>query len=450
MIKKAVRKLTAFFYSSNVTDRLILQPFMNPKTQSQFQNLGKSATLAINEHSAALDRDGKDIIRFGFGQSPFPVPEVVVNTLKNFAYRKEYISVEGLPELRAAVANYYTDTLVTDCDASQVFIGPGSKELMFLLQMILDGETIIPTPSWVSYPPQAAMLKRNVIYIQTSADSNWLLSADQLDAKLNHSSSATKLLILNYPGNPSGTTYQKSDLIALAEIARKHEVLILSDEIYGRLNHDGSHQSIAKFYPEGTIISSSLSKWCGAGGWRLGHFLFPKEMTQLMQSMAAAASETFSCVSAPVQYAAVRAYQTDEPINDYLFHVRSVLETVGNYCAKKLNDSGIITMRPEGGFYLFPDFSEYREFLSTKGVSDSESLCRKLLEETGVALLPGSAFFRKPAELTARLAYVTFDGEKALGHSRNNSSDILSIDDLSPVCNRVVEGISRIIDWIHS
>ena len=107
-------------------------------------------------------------------------------------------------------------------------------------------------------------------------------------------------------------------------------------------------------------------------------------------------------------------------------------------------------MRPEGGFYLFPDFSEYREFLSTKGVSDSESLCRKLLEETGVALLPGSAFFREPAELTARLAYVTFDGEKALGHSRNNSSDILSIDGLSPVCNRVVEGISRIIDWIHS
>lgn len=423
---------------------------MKPHIHSQFQNLGKSATLAINEHSTALEQDGKDIIRFGLGQSPFPVPEVVVDSLKENAHRKEYISVEGLPELRESVADYYTDTLGTECSASQVLVGPGSKELMFLLQMTLEGETIIPTPSWVSYPPQATMLKREVSYIHTLVDSNWLLSADQLDAELKDSSSAAKLLILNYPGNPSGTTYQESALITLAETARKHGILILSDEIYGRLNHDGNHRSIAEFYPEGTIVSSGLSKWCGAGGWRLGHFLFPKEMKQLMQSMAAAASETFSCVSAPVQYAAVRAYQTDDLIKDYLYHVRRVLASVGNFSSKKLNDAGIITLQPEGGFYLFPDFSEHRETLLSKGISDSASLCSRLLLDTGVALLPGSAFFRQPEELTARLAYVTFDGEKAIQKSIAHISGEFLINHLYPICDRVIDGINRITDWIHN
>jgi aspartate aminotransferase len=422
---------------------------MEDDIQLQFQNLEKSATLAINEQSSALEQDGQDIIKFGFGQSPFPVPETVVDTLKVYAHRKEYISVEGLPELRSTIAGTYSKELGTECDGSQVFIGPGTKELMFLLQMIHDGETIISTPSWVSYSPQASMLKRKVSYIHTSSDSDWLLSASQLDDELKKFSSVPKLLILNYPGNPSGTSYKEKDLIALAETARKHKILILSDEIYGRLNHEGNHRSIAEFYPEGTIISSGLSKWCGAGGWRLGHFLFPKKMKQLMQSITAAASETFSCVSAPIQFAAVRAYQADDSIKNYQFHTRRVLKLIGQYSTKKLNEGGIKTVAPTGGFYLFPDFSDIKDSFSTRGISDSPTLCKKLLEDTGVALLPGSAFFRNRLELTARLAYVTFDGAKALQKSAKQPSDGFSFDHLNPTCNRVVEGIDRIIDWIH-
>ena len=424
---------------------------MKAAIKQQFSGLGKSATLAINEKSEALEQEGKDIIRFGFGQSPFPVPDAVVNSLKENAHRKEYISVEGLPELREAVASYHSEQTDVDADASRVFIGPGSKELMFLLQFILDGDTIIPTPSWVSYPPQAHMINRPVHFIHSSAETGWLITADALDQFLTENQSDnTRLLILNYPNNPSGTTFSENNLKELAETARKHEILVLSDEIYGRLTHSGEHRSIAEFYPEGTIVSSGLSKWCGAGGWRLGHFLFPKGMEELMQSMASAASETFSCVSAPVQCAAVRAYQTDEPIIDYLFHARRILKTIGQTCSDRLNESGIQTIDPKGGFYLFPDFSNHKESLASRDVTDSASLCEMLLDETGVALLPGSEFFRDPAELTARLAYVTFDGGKAMELSTERGKDSFSMDDLSPVCDKIINGISRITNWVNT
>lgn len=423
---------------------------MNAEIHLQFQNLGKSATLAINEHSAQLEQEGKDIIRFGFGQSPFPVPTAVVEALKENAHRKEYIPVEGLPELREAVAQYHRDELGLETSAGQVFVGPGTKELMFLLQMILEGDTLMPTPAWVSYPPQAKMVDRPVKFIHTTAELNWLLTSDQLEDELSESSNGPQLLILNYPGNPSGTTYRSEKLEALAETARNHNVFILSDEIYGRLHHDGQHVSMAKYYPEGTIVSTGLSKWCGAGGWRLGHFVFPQEFDRIQDTMAAAASETFSCASAPIQHAAVRAYTTDDSINEYLFHTRRILSTLGNYCSSTLHHAGVQAARPQGGFYLFPDFSNHKEALAARGITDSIALCGQLLQDTGVALLPGSAFYRPPGELTARLAYVNFDGEQTLQNSRAINLDDLSIDDLNPHCDSLIDGISRIVDWIHA
>ena len=197
---------------------------------------------------------------------------------------------------------------------------------------------------------------------------------------------------------------------------------MLSDEIYGELNFEGNHVSIAKFYPEGTIISSGLSKWCGAGGWRLGTFTFPSSLSWLLDAMASVASETFTSTSAPIQYAAVCAFSGGISIERYLWNSRKILKSLGLLIHKKLAAAGISTPKPEGGFYLFCNFKKHATKLKKRGITTSNDLVQKLLEETGVALLPGSVFGRPEEELTTRLAYVDFDGARGIGGSRNSAA----------------------------
>ena len=225
--------------------------------QQHLNEISKSPTLNINEISADLEAKGKTIYKFGFGQSPFPVPDNVVDALKKYANEKSYLPVEGLYRLRETVANYYINEENISIAPDNVLIGPGSKELMFILQMVLDCTTIIPSPSWVSYEPQSIILKKQYSYINTSFENNWKIFPDLLVEKCEQIK-GKKLLILNYPGNPTGVSYSSSELEIIANICRENNTIILSDEIYGRLHHTNNHQSIAKYFPEGTIITSGL------------------------------------------------------------------------------------------------------------------------------------------------------------------------------------------------
>ena len=421
---------------------------MNHKLHPHLGQVEKSATLAINERSVEMAAAGQTIYRFGFGQSPFPVPDSMVAALKENAYRKNYLPVEGLFELREAVAAYHNDVDQIHIEPEGVLVSPGSKELIFTLQMAIKGSTLIPAPCWVSYVPQANLVQRDNQYIQTRFEDNWRLLPEQLDFAVKQTS-GPHLLILNYPGNPDGGTYSAEELKALANVARKNNVLILSDEIYGRLYHKGEHVSIARFYPEGTIVSSSLSKWCAAGGWRLGHFAFPKELFWLKEALASITSDTYSCVAAPIQYAGLQAYNDKDTVGEYLFHCRRILSTIGNFCASTLLEAGVNIQSPSGAFYLFPDFESFRISLSEKGIHDSAAMCEQLLQDTRVVLLPGTAFGRPAEELNARIAYVNFDGGKALQTSREISMEQnLTMHDLGDNVINVKYGIEKLIDWL--
>jgi aspartate aminotransferase len=416
------------------------------------RGIGQSPTLAINELSKQLQAKGKHIYRMGLGQSPFPVPSPVVEALKLHAHEKDYLAVNGLDILRKAVARFHRQIDGVDISPRDVLIGPGSKELMFLLQLVYYGDIILPTPCWVSYAPQAKIIGRNIRLIHTTFENKWLITPGQLETYLSSENDQYKprLLVLNYPSNPHGGTYTSQELKAIAKIAQKHEMIILSDEIYGQLHHEGRHISIARFYPERTIISSGLSKWCGAGGWRLGTFAFPSTLNWLMNSMAAVASETYTSVSAPIQYAAVRAFQGGIVIERYLCHARRILSYIGNRSAEIFAGAGIRVLRPEGAFYLFIDFSQFSEKLIPKGVVNSNTLCEKLLHETGVAILPGASFQRPEEELTARLAYVNFDGSKALAMSETIPLSEGLPDDFGDHCfASVFDAIHKIVDWIN-
>lgn len=415
------------------------------------RGLDQSATIAINQRSKQLQQFGRVVYRLGLGQSPFPVPMPVVDGLKLHAREKDYLPSEGLPALREAVAGFHRRKDGLEVRAQDVLIGPGSKELMFLLQLVYYGELIVATPCWVSYIPQATIIGRRVSLIHTNFEGGWRVSAEMLERHCEGEEDEyrPRILILNYPGNPEGSSYSATDLEELAQVARKFHVVLLSDEIYGQLHHDGQHVSAARFYPEGTIVSSGLSKWCGAGGWRLGTFTFPAEMDWLLKAMAAVASETYTSVSAPIQHAAVHAFQGGIRIERYLWHARRILSALGTQCAEMLKNAGARIHSPVGGFYLFPDFSPFAERLAARGITTSAQLCEKLLTDTGVAILPGVAFGRPDNELTARLAYVDFDGAAALFASETIPLDQPLPQDFTELwCGNVVKATRLLIDWV--
>ena len=410
------------------------------------QGLPLSATLAINERSAALQRAGRTVYRLGLGQSPFPVPEPVVEALRAHAAEKDYLPVRGLAGLREAVAAYHARVDGVERSADDILIGPGSKELMYLLQTAFDGPLVLPTPCWVSYAPQARLAGQRVRYLPTRLDDAWKLTPEALEAFGREAPDAPRLLLLNYPSNPTGYAYTADELEALAAVARRHRLLVLSDEIYGALHHRGAHVSIARFYPEGTIVSAGLSKWCGAGGWRLGTMTFPSGLRALQDAMASAASESFTAVSAPIQYAAIRAFEGGPAIGAYLQDSRRLLHALGRHLAAALRSVGAACADPDGAFYLFPDLSSCADRLHARGIATSPALAERLLDETGVALLPGAAFGHDPERLTCRLAYVDFDGARAL----EALADGEPVDEafLRRYCGRTVEAVERFCAWL--
>jgi len=410
------------------------------------RGLPLSATLEINERSAALKAEGRDVYRLGLGQSPFPVPERLRQALADNAHQKDYLPVQGLHKLRVSICGYLKRTQGLDFDPEDILVGPGTKELMFLVQLAYYGDLVIPTPSWVSYAPQAHILGRPITWLPTQIENGLGVTGQALRDVCRDDPARPRLLILNSPGNPTGTAYTPEALDEIARVARDHRVLLLSDEIYGGVQFDGRHDSVARHYRGGTIISDGLSKWAGAGGWRLGFFAFPKSLAWLRQAMASAASETYTSVSAPIQHAACIAFDGGEDIEAYLAGSRTILAALGDYVSATLTQAGAELNAIRGGFYAFPSFEGLRERLEQRGIADSQTLCARLLDETGVATLPGVAFGRPEGELSLRLAYVDFDGGEALRAVAGGLS--LDRDGLRTIAPNVVEAIDRMAQWV--
>jgi aspartate aminotransferase len=401
------------------------------------KNLEPSSTLKINEISRQLEEKGEKIFKFGFGQSPFQVPTDVVNELKDNAHQNKYLPMQGLAELRRSVANYTSAKKNYDYSPDNVVIGPGSKELMFLLHVIFDGEIILPIPSWVSYAPQAIIGRNKIKMLQTKRENNWFPTGSEIEEIILKNKKKNYLLFLNSPNNPSGQICE--NLEEISEVMKKYNLIILSDEIYSELSFNNNYKSISNFCPEKTIISTGLSKWCGAGGWRLGYFIIPENLKIIKDTLNVLASETFSAVSAPIQYAAIQAYKGDH--NNYIKSSREILKAVGNYVYENLSSNKVLINKPQGGFYLMP------EFISAKFNSSSE-MCKNILETTGVVLLPGSDFGFDKKRMLARLSFTDFDGNNFMkARKKNNFKDNELIKNLAP---KVVEGVDKLKKWSES
>ncbi|MEK9727482.1 MAG: pyridoxal phosphate-dependent aminotransferase [Candidatus Margulisiibacteriota bacterium] len=420
--------------------------------ETNLRSISHSETLLINEAQDNLKKQSDQrIFKFGFGQSPFSPPNSAVESLKGYAAEHDYLPVAGLMACREAFAKAHQNYR-PNITADDIVIAPGSKMIIYSVMACYENATIIlPQPSWVSYAPQASLLGHSIKQIPTDFESEWKINPNSFESVCESIlDSSQKILVLNYPGNPTGMTYRSDELKLIADVAKKYNVLIISDEIYGWLNHTNDHQSIATFYPEGTFVTTGLSKWCGAGGWRFGAGIFPQNSSKEFKvTYNGIASETYSTTAAPIQYTATDIYNNMNELQPFIAAQQNILKGLSETIVNDLYQADVRIHQPNGGFYIFPDFSNYTSIFNRNGINTCEELCVELLNNEGVAMLPASAFGFKKDQFFSRMCYVDFDGSKAIeaykeaGRELNRSF----YEEFAP---SVIDGIQALCRYLKS
>ena len=367
------------------------------------KNVSPSPTLAVDAKAKALKAAGEDVCGFGAGEPDFDTPSFIKEACAKALSdgKTKYAPAAGIPALRSLLAEKYVEKGVLDeKNPSQVIVSPGGKYSCYLAILATCGpgdEVIIPAPYWVSYPEMVKLAGATPKVIFAGDDQGFKVSPDQIKDALSPSS---KLIILNSPSNPTGCLYEKKEMEEIVELACKHDLLIMSDEIYEYLLYDGAtHFSPASFSQDAkdrVITVSGFSKTFSMTGWRLGTLVANSEISKAvadLQSQTTSNATTFS------QYGALAAMENWEKsmsaVNEMLVHFDrrriNLLEGLQSV-------SGISCQRAQGAFYLFPNISSY-------GLS-SEEFSARLLEDQKVAVVSGHAF---GAEGYIRLSYATSD-----------------------------------------
>ncbi len=379
-------------------------------SRAGIRGLKVSATLSMNERVREMWAEGRDVYHLGFGESRFPVHPKVADALRANAHQRSYLPALGLPELRETIAHFYLRKFKLPVAPEQVVVGPGSKSLLYALVMALGEEVILPQPSWVSYAPQAHILGKPVLWVPMRLEDDYELALDVLRARMEEEKEEwgnPELLILNSPHNPTGTMLPPKKVQALADFAREEQLMVLSDEIYALVAHGKTrHTSVAHHYPEGTVVLGGLSKHMSLGGWRFGVAILPAGRTgqALRRALQNIAGSIWSCVTAPVQYAALVAYGDDPDIDEFVARCTRMHAIRSRYLYAKLDEAGIPCVEPSGAFYLYPSFDLWRVALAGHGVQTSEDLAGYLLDKYELATLPGTAFGSPPEDLSLRLS----------------------------------------------
>eukprot|EP00033_Pygsuia_biforma_P000338 GCRY01000411.1.p1 GENE.GCRY01000411.1~~GCRY01000411.1.p1 ORF type:complete len:431 (+),score=102.30 GCRY01000411.1:112-1404(+) len=424
--------------------------FTQGDIKEHIRGVGASPALAINERCVEMREEGKEVFRVGFGESPYPIPDPVVASLQKNSYRNEYLPVQGIAELRETLANWLsTKYQVPNITKDNILVGPGAKILIQQIIQALDANIILPVPCWVTYHPSCKITQTPFCRILTRFEDGWKITPEVLDKYLTENQNGKKnLVVMNFPHNPTGITYNFDELKALSAVFRKHQCIVLSDEIYCSFDLVGiPHSSLGHkdLYPEGTIVLNGMSKGFGAGGWRFAFLSFPNELLFMMPTMKVLASNSFSMTCAPIQCAAITAYTPSKELDEYAKHTCDIFAPLSVKCFNLFNESKAIrVVKPTAGYYIYVDFEPIREKLAAKGLDTGSKVMLKLLEDTGCAMLPGSAFEQDDDQLTARFCFVDFDGKKALEAIK---TEAVTDEFLMKYCPGPIKGAQKIVAW---
>ncbi len=393
----------------------------------EITRLKPSATLAMNELVVQKRNEGQKVYHMGFGESPFPVHESVKKALSMHADKKYYAPTQGILTLRKQICDFYKQVYRLEFMPDQVLIAPGSKSLIYNLIVALEGPLLLPSPSWVSYQHQAHLAHKEIMLLITSPDTSYLITPSMLLASLKNASMdqlSQKLLLLNYPCNPTGQSYSENQLKELVPILKQNNIIVISDEIYSLISYNNHvHHSLAEYYPEGTLITGGISKDRSLGGYRFGVLLIPQGNENVKRSILSIASEIWSSASSPIQHAVIEAYKSNKMLG-YIQICTRIHEMMTNYVYKRLNEAKISCVPPKGGFYLFPDWNNKKSSLKSMNLHTSYDLAEYLLETYNLASLPGVEFGMAKSDLSLRLSTVDYDGSLVLNKFMENLSTI--------------------------
>ena len=352
-------------------------------------HLKPPATLSISAKAQELKARGKDILSLSVGEPDFPTPEHIREAAKEAidAGFTRYTPVPGLPELRAAAADYFTHFYSVRAAAENILISSGAKHSLYtLFQSLLNpgDHVLIPAPYWVSYPPMVELAGAKPVIIHTSPENAFKLSPQDLHTSL---TPKTRLLILNSPSNPTGVCYTRAELDAIAAWGVANNILIVSDEIYYRLVYTPEGPaSLAPWWeahPENFVLINGVAKTFSMTGWRIGYTLAEPGLIAAMGRLQGQSTSNASSVSQKAALAALTLGYSHLEAMRRAFRERrdQAMERIASW-------PEVFCPKPDGAFYLFPDLHcHYRE-----AFPDSTALCAALLEEAGVALVPGAAF----------------------------------------------------------
>ncbi|MFS9096853.1 pyridoxal phosphate-dependent aminotransferase [Streptococcus australis] len=373
------------------------------KISDRVLKMEESVTLASDAKAKKLKEEGKDILFLTLGQPDFHTPENIqdaaVEAIRD-GRASFYTVASGLPTLKAAVNTYFERYYGYSVSPNQVTFATGAKFSLYTFFMAVlnpGDEVIIPTPYWVSYGDQVLMAEGVPVYVKGHQVNDFKVSVEQLEEAR---SEKTKVLVLNSPSNPTGMIYSKEELLAIGNWAVEHDILILADDIYGRLVYNGNEfvpiSSLSEAIRKQTVVINGVSKAYAMTGWRVGYAVGDPEIIGAMSKLT---GQTTSNLTAVSQYATIEALTGPQ---DSVEVMRQAFEERLNTIYPLLCEvPGFDVIKPQGAFYLFPNVKKAMEM---KGYTDVTEFATAILEEVGVALITGAGF---GAPENVRLSYAT-------------------------------------------
>lgn len=408
--------------------------------------------LAMDEQVARRRAAGEPVEHLAFGESRIPPPPEVVDLLTAGARARGYGPVAGSDAAREAVAGYFTRRgLATSLD--QIVLAPGSKPLLMALMATVDGDVVLPNPSWVTYAPQARLFSRCVVPVTIPAEYGGVPAPDSLAAAVRgarRSGLRPRLLVLTLPDNPTGTLAPPELVRQVCEVAEGENLLVVSDEIYRDLLHDpdAGMLSPAEVMPGRSVVTTGLSKSMALGGWRIGAARFPASPLgfRLRSDVTAVASEVWSTMPGPMQEVAAGVFAEPPAVVRHLRESARLHGIVAAAVHSIVTGAGASCRSPSGGFYLYPDFGQARQTLSLRGIHDAASLQDHLLESLGVAVLAGHHFGDDPGALRFRIATSLLYGDTDEQRwTALRASDPLRLPQIARALDRLTKAFARLV-----
>jgi len=370
------------------------------------RELKPSATLAITAKAKEMKSQGIDVIGFGAGEPDFDTPE----NIKEFAKRSidngftKYTAASGIDELKNAIISRIKEDYNVEYEKKEIFVGSGAKHVLYnLFQVLLDlnDEVIIPAPYWVSYPEQVRIAGGKPVILTTEQSNGFKVKPSEIQ---NVITDKTKILVLNYPSNPTGVTFTKEELVEIANLAEKNDLIIISDEIYDKtLYSETKHTSFVQIndsIKDRTILVNGVSKTYSMTGWRIGYAAGNKKVLAAMNNLAGQSTSNPTSIA---QKASVEAFSgPQDKVNEMVVEFKKRRDFI---CKELNNINGISCLVPDGAFYVFPDISYYfgKEYKNGK-IENSVDFADFLLNEAKVAVVPGIEF---GSDKNIRISYAT-------------------------------------------